>query len=63
MLRRAFAFGIALLGAAATAMALYILGHTAFGISRQVIVMDSFGTAGFLAIACVIMALVRVDKK
>jgi hypothetical protein len=46
----------ALFSAACAAIMIYLLAHDAFGIPRDAIVTDSFGSAAFLAIACAVSA-------
>jgi hypothetical protein len=46
----------AFFSAAGAAVVIYLLAHDAFGVPRDAIVMDSFGSAAFLAIACAVSA-------
>lgn len=47
------------LGATATALILYALVHDGFGIPRRSIVVDAFGSACVLSVACALGALAR----
>jgi hypothetical protein len=63
MFNRRFMLPVAVLTAGCAAVGLYTLAHDVIGISRHSIVMDSFGSATFFAIACVIATVTRRGTK
>jgi len=59
MSKRGLILLAAFLAAGCMAIGLYVLIHDAVGIPRRSIAMDSFGSAAFLAVVCVITTFRR----
>jgi hypothetical protein len=63
MLDRRLLLLMAVASAACTAVLIYVLAHDALGVPRHAIVLDSFGSAAFLAIVCGIAAALPKRRK
>lgn len=62
MLRRATVLLVALLAAAGTAVALYIIGHDDIGIARHAMITGSFASAVGLATLCAVASIANRKK-
>lgn len=63
MPNRGLLLSFAFLAAGCAAIGLYTLAHDAIGIPSHSIVMDSFGSAAFLATVCAIATVTRRNRK